>query len=57
MSRASDDFLPLTDDRAALEETLARRPGREEGVLEAIGEDLAAEPVVEPEVFEALQRD
>ena len=57
MSRASDEFLLLTDDRVALEETLAGRPGREEGALEAIGEELAAEPVVEPETFEALQQD
>ena len=57
MSRASEDFVLLTDDREALADTLARRPGREEGALEAIGESLGAPPVVEPEVFERLRAD
>ena len=57
MSRASDEFVLLTDDREALAETLLRRPGREEGALEAIGEALLAPPVVEPEVFEKLRAD
>jgi len=57
MSRASEDFVLLTDDREALADTLARRPGREEGALEAIGESLGAPPVVEPEVFEKLRAD
>ena len=57
MSRASEDFVLLTDDREALADTLARRPGLEEGALEAIGESLAADPVVEPEVFAKLRAD
>ena len=57
MSRASEEFVLLTDDREALAETLTRRPGFEVGALEAIGESLAAAPVVEPEVFEKLRAD
>ena len=57
MSRASDEFVLLTDDREALAETLVRRPGREEGALEAIGETLLVPPVVEPEVFDKLRAD
>ena len=57
MSRASDEFVLLTDDREALAKILLRRPGREEGALEAIGEALTAPPVVEPEVFERLRAD
>ena len=57
MSRASDDFVLLTDDRDALAEVLVHRPGLEEGALEAIGEALTSPPVVEPEVFERLRAD
>ena len=57
MSRASEEFLLLTDDREALAEVLLHRPGIEESALEAIGEALTATPVVEPEVFERLRAD
>ena len=57
MSRASEDFVLLTDDREALAEVLVHRPGLEEGALEAIGEALTAPPAVEPEVFERLRAD
>ena len=57
MSRASNEFVLLTDDREALAEMLVHRPGAEEGALEAIGEALTAPPVVEPEVFETLRAD
>ena len=57
MSRASDEFVLLTDDREALAEVLLHRPGLEESALEAIGEALTAPPVVEPEVFDKLRAD
>ena len=57
MSRASDEFLLLTDDRAALAEVLVHRPGLEESALEAIGEALTSPPVVEPEVVDKLRAD
>ena len=57
MSRASDEFVLLTDDREALAEVLVHRPGLEESALEAIGEALTAPPVVEPEVYEKLRAD
>ena len=57
MSRASDEFLLLTDDREALAEVLLHRPGLEESALEAIGEALTAPPVVEPEVYDKLRAD
>ena len=57
MSRASDEFLLLTDDREALAEVLVHRPGLEESALEAIGEALTSPPVVEPEVFDKLRGD
>ena len=57
MSRAADEFVLLTDDRAALAEVLVHRPGLEESALEAIGEALTAPPVVEPEVFDKLRAD
>ena len=57
MSRASDEFVLLTDDREALAEVLVHRPGLEESALEAIGEALTSPPVVEPEVFEKLRAD
>ena len=58
VSRASEAFLLLTDDREALVEMLeARRPDREDGALEALGLDPATPPVVEPELFETLVAD
>ena len=57
LSRASEEFLLLTDDREALGWTLSNRPGLEEGALEAIGLDPGASPVVELELFEALRDD
>ena len=57
MSRACDEFVLLTDDRAALAEVLVHRPGLEESALEAIGEALTTPPVVEPEVFDKLRAD
>ena len=57
LSRASESFLLLTDDREALVEMLEAHPDREEGALEALGLDPAEPPVVEPELFEALVAD
>ena len=57
LSRASESFLLLTDDREALVEMLEAHPDREEGALEALGLDPAEPPVVEPELFGALVAD
>ncbi len=57
VSRASESFQLLTDDRDALVEMLEARPDREDGALEALGLDPAEPPVVEPELFEALAAD
>ena len=57
VSRASESFLLLTDDREALVEMLEARPDREDGALEALGLDPAALSVVEPALFEALAAD
>ena len=57
LSRASEEFVLLTDDREALAWTLSQRPGVEEGVLEAIGPGLGASPFVEPGFFEELRDD
>ncbi len=57
VSRASESFQLLTDDREALVEMLEARPDREDGALEALGLDPAVMPVVEPELFEALAAD
>ena len=57
VSRASESFQLLTDDREALVEMLEARPDREDGALEALGLDPAEPPVVEPELFEALAAD
>ena len=54
VSRASEAFQLLTDDREALVEMLEARPDREDGALEALGLDPAEPPVVEPELFEAM---
>ena len=56
ISRASEGFELVVDDRELLAERLAERPGIDEGALEAIGADLAA-PVVDPELFAGLQAD
>ena len=57
LSRVSDRFLLLTDDREALIELLEARPGLEDGALEALGVDPAAIPAVDLEVFAALAED
>ena len=56
ISRASEGFELVVDDRELLAERLAERPGIDEGALEAIGADLAA-PVVHPDLFAGLQAD
>ena len=56
ISRASEGFELVVDDRELLAERLAERPGIDEGALEAIGADLAA-PVVDPDLFAGLQAD
>ena len=56
ISRASEGFELVVDDREQLAERLAERPGIDEGALEAIGADLAA-PVVDPDLFAGLQAD
>ena len=65
LSRVSEAFLLLTDDREALVELLEARDGIEEGALEALGVDPgtwsgagpAAIPAVDPEVFADLVED
>ena len=65
LSRVSDAFLLLTDDREALVELLEAREGIEEGALEALGVDPgtwsgagpAAIPAVDPELFADLVED
>ena len=56
ISRASDEFVLVVDDRELLAERLAERPGIDEGALEAIGASLAP-PVVDPDFFAGLQAD
>ena len=56
ISRASEGFELVVDDRELLAERLAERPGIDEGALEAIGADLAAS-VVDPDLFAGLQAD
>ena len=56
ISRASEGFELVVDDRELLAERLAERPGIDEGALEAIGADLAS-PVVDPDLFAGLQAD
>ncbi len=48
VSRASESFQLLTDDREALVEMLEARPDREDGALEALGLEPAALPGVAP---------
>ena len=57
LSRASEEFLLLTDDREGLVEALEGRPGQDRGALEALGIDPERPPVVEPEIFEDLVAD
>ena len=57
LSRVSEAFLLLTDDREALVELLEAHHGSEDGALEALGIDPAEPPVVDPEAFAALAAD
>ena len=57
LSRVSEAFLLLTDDREALVERLEAHDGSEDGALEALGMDPAEPPVVDPEAFAALAED
>ena len=57
LSRVSEEFLLLTDDREALIESLQAYDRSEDGALEALGIDLSEPPVVDPEVFAALAAD
>ena len=57
LSRVSESFLLLTDDRDALVERLKAPDLGEDGALEALGIDLSEPPAVDPEVFAALAAD
>ena len=57
LSRVSEAFLLLTDDRDALIERLEAQDWIEDGALEALGIDLSEPPVVDPEEFAALAAD
>ena len=57
LSRVSEAFLLLTDDREALIERLESQDWSEEGALEALGIDLSEPPMVDPEEFAALAAD
>ena len=57
LSRASEEFLLLTDDREGLVEALEGRPGQDGGALEALGIDPERPPAVAPEIFEGLVAD
>ena len=57
LSRASEEFLLLTDDREGLVEALEGRPGQDGGALEALGIDPERPPVVDPETFGELVAD
>ena len=57
LSRVSESFLLLTDDREALVERLRAPELSEDGALEALGIDLSEPPAVDPEVFAALAAD
>ena len=57
LSRVSEAFLLLTDDREALIERLEAQDWSEDGALEALGIDLSKPPVVDPEEFAALAAD
>ena len=56
LSRVSEEFLLLTDDRDALIESMAYDRS-EVGALEALGIDLSETPAVDPEEFAALAAD
>ena len=56
LSRASEEFLLLTDDRDALIESMAYDRS-EDGALESLGIDLSETPAVDPEEFAALAAD
>ena len=56
LSRVSEEFLLLTDDRDALIESMAYDRS-EDGALEALGIDLSETPAVDPEEFAALAAD
>ena len=57
LSRVSEAFLLLTDDREALIERLEAQDWSEDGALEALGIDLSEPPLVDPEEFAALAKD
>ena len=57
ISRVSEEFVLLTDDREALVELLESRPGVEDGALEALGVDPAREPAVDAHVLADLADD
>ena len=57
LSRVSEAFLLLTNDREALIERLEAQDWSEDGALEALGIDLSEPPVVDPEEFAALAAD
>ena len=57
LSRVSDDFLLLTDDREALVERLEAAVDVEDNALAALGIDPSEPPALEAEVFEALVAD
>ena len=57
LSRVSEAFLLLTDDREALIERLEAQDWSKDGALEALGIDLSEPPVVDPEEFAALAAD
>ena len=56
LSRVSEEFLLLTDDRDALVESMAYDRS-EDGALEALGIDLSETPAVNAEEFAALAAD
>ena len=56
LSRASDRFELVVDDRELLAERLEARPGIDEGALEVVGAGLMA-PAVDPDLFARLQGD
>ena len=56
LSRVSEEFLLLTDDRDALIESMAYDRS-EDGALEALGIDLSEPPAVDPEEFAVLASD
>ena len=56
LSRVSEEFLLLTDDRDALIESMAYDRS-EDGALESLGIDVSEPPAVDPEVFAALAAD